>query len=223
MPEKFESQSEEAPEVKETEPILERDVTPEDGIEALKKMLRRIKLGKKHIAKDPLSDQEIEELEELIKILPTQREQDIIRRSVIKGELDGLIGKDFGIRVARVGQIRNEAMRKLEEIVETSSKGDAVSDKEKEAFTEMLCQVELGNNNISDDPQLAIELEKMIESLPTKQERNVIKKMFYEGKTIDETAKDLKIKHGKVVELKLRALSRLRRPERTKNIEDIEL
>ena len=97
-----------------------------------------------------------------------------------------------------------------EETAEPISAEDAVPEEDKTAFSEMLRQIELGKDNISEGPQLFEELEKKIEALLNEKEREIIKKRFLEGKSYAETAKESGMTPSQVGKIQARALEKLR-------------
>ena len=110
-----------------------------------------------------------------------------------------------------------------EKEVEKISKEDEVPEEEKSAFIKMLDEIESGKDDMFKDPLLAEKLEKVIESLPGKQQKEVIRKKFLEGKSNEEIAKDLEISVSRLMKIKTSALRQLRHPTRSRYLQDVEL
>lgn len=106
---------------------------------------------------------------------------------------------------------------------ESISKKDAVSEQEKEAFIEMQRIIELGKDNISEDPQLEKEIEEMIETLLTEREKIVIRGIFLKGKSLGEIGKSLEVSPERIRQIEVSALQKLRRPEAKNYVKGFEL
>lgn len=100
---------------------------------------------------------------------------------------------------------------------------DAASATERRAFLEMLSDIELGKNDISEDTQLHLEIEKMVETLPTEMEKEVIRKRFFRKETLEQIGKDLGVSRERVRGIESIALRHLRHPSRIKYVEGVEL
>lgn len=100
---------------------------------------------------------------------------------------------------------------------------DKVPEAQKEAFEEMLSDIDLTKNKISEDPQLRLEIEKMIETLPTEKEKDVIRRRFFGGETLKEIGESYGVGLEPIRKQEARALRHLRNPGRLKFIEDVRL
>lgn len=94
----------------ESEPILEKDVTPPHGRKAFIEMSRRNELDESDIAKDP---QLAEDLEKIIETLPTERQKEVVRQYYFQGKKSTEIAEDLGISPSRMHQIERKARRLL--------------------------------------------------------------------------------------------------------------
>jgi len=106
---------------------------------------------------------------------------------------------------------------------EPISREDRISREEKEAFAEMQRRNELDDNPAIEDAQQEMDVESMLKAMLTEQERSVIKKRFFEDKTLEEAGEDLGISGENVRQRQNSVFMKLRSLRGSKYLKDLEL
>ncbi len=110
-------------------------------------------------------------------------------------------------------------MEKFERI----SDEDKVPEQEKESFAEMQRLLETDKSEISDDPMLVQEIEKMIDSLPNDREKEIIRRRYFGGETFDSIGQSFGLSGNRIREIEVVAMKRLRRPKMRAYVEGVDL
>jgi len=84
---------------------------------------------------------------------------------------------------------------------EPISREDAVSSKEKRAFSEMQRQIELDKSGISENLELRIQLEKLIETLVSERDKEIIRQYYFQEKSIYKIGEEFGIYPAQVAKI----------------------
>ncbi len=110
-----------------------------------------------------------------------------------------------------------------EEKTDPISSGDIISHKEKEAYLEMQRRVDLEKNEISEDPQMSDDIEKIIETLPDERQKEIVRRVYLLKEKQVDVARQLKISPSRARQIGMKAMRLLRHPERIKALNGLDL